>query len=198
MAISYPLTPPAALKVASISITPKTVVASATSPFTLQQQVYVHPGQRWQAEVHLPPMKRANAEDVIAFLLALNGPQGTFYLGDSANRLARGTIAGTVTVGASAVANSTTLPISGGTGAFALGDWLQVGTTTAAKLHKVIKVNAGSVDVFPRLRSAYASGTAITYSSPVGLFRLPSTEMPWTIDESKIYHIGFAAVEDIE
>lgn len=197
MAITFPLTPPAALKVARITLTAKSVVARNASPFTMQEQVYVHQGQGWGAEVDLPPMKRADAEDVLGFLLSLNGAEGTFYLGDTANKVPRGTIAGTVTVGASAVARSTTLPISGGTGAFAVGDWLQVGTTTSAKLHKVLKVNAGSVDVYPRLRSAYSSGTAISYTNPVGLFRLSSSETSWSIDAIKVYGIGFAAVEVI-
>lgn len=191
MSLTYPLTPPAVLKVARLSITARTVVASAESPFTLEQQVYAHQGQAWQAEVSCPPMLRADAEQVLAFLLALNGKQGTFKLGDSSATAPRGTIAGSPTCNGTQTARSTTLTLTGHTGTLAVGDWIQISTA----LYKVVQVNsAGSVDVFPRLRSAYAGGTAIVYSSPVGLFRLTGATS-WDISEARTYGIAFSAVE---
>lgn len=197
MAITYPLTLPTHTGFRSLEIQPKTVVGLAASQFTLEQQVYQWPGQGWLLNVELPPMSQANAALWVAFFLALNGPEGTFYVGPSIRKVTGGTKAGTVTVDTGAVANSTVLPITGGTGDFAKGDWLQVGTTTAARLHRVIQVNAGSVDVFPRLRSAYANGTAITYSSPVGVFRLLALPSE-AYDSRKICHgLNFTAVEAI-
>lgn len=192
MAISYPLSIPAALHVAKISITGKSVVSMASSPFTLQQQVYAHQGQCWMAEISCPKMERTNAEQVVGFLLALNGRQGTFYLGDSAYRTPRGSIAGSATCNGAQTIRSTTLTLTGHTGTLAVGDWLSISTN----LYKVVQVNsAGSVDVFPALRAAYANGTAITYSTPLGLFRLASSEVKWDIDEVKIYGVSFAAME---
>ena len=49
-----------------------------------------------------------------------------------------------------------------------------------------MQVNAGSVDVFPTLRTAYASGTAITYTNALGLFRLKAP-VPWTAIENRLY-----------
>lgn len=176
MAISYPLTPPASPGYRSRELQGMTRVGMVQSPFTGQQQVQPWQAQWLQFTFSLPVMTDAQAGAWTAFFMALNGREGTFYLGDSVRKVPRGTIAGTVTVGAGAVANATTLPLSGGTGAFAVGDWLQVFATTSARLHRVVQVNAGSVDVFPRLRSAYANGSAITYANPVGRFRL--TELP--------------------
>lgn len=192
MSLSYPLTPPAALKVAKLSITARSVVSVAESPFTLEQQVYQHQGQAWQADVVCPPMERANAEDTIGFLLALNGRRGTFYLGDSAYTSPRGTISGSPTCNGAQTANSSTLTLTGHTGSFAVGDWLQI----SSSLYKVVQVNSGtSVDLFPRLRSAYAGGTAIVTSSPKGVFRLASGATKWDINEIKVYGIAFSAVE---
>ena len=172
MAISYPLALPTITGFRSVELSARTAVAMVMSPFTGEQQVYAWPGQWWSWSVSLPPMTEAEAAVWAGFFLALNGPEGTFYLGPAVRTVTGGTAAGAWAVNTGAVANSTTLPITGGTGSFAVGDWLQVGATTASKLHRVTQVNVGSVDVFPRLRSAYAGATAITYTNPKGIFRL--------------------------
>jgi hypothetical protein len=98
-------------------------------------------------------------------------------------------------VGAAAAAGSTTLPLQNGSGSFAVGDWLQVGTGASSRLHRVLQVNAGSVDVFPRLRSAYAQGTAITYANAKGVFRLAATPSA-RFDAARICAgLSFQAVE---
>lgn len=136
-------------------------------------------------------MTRADAEEVIGFLLAVQ--RGTFYFQDYANPTARGAVTGTLTV-ASATANTSTLGISGATGTFAVGDWLQIGTS----LYKVvIATSSTSVEVFPVLRSSYTAGTSITYSNAKGVFRLSEPLTNWSIDLAKIYGVTFGIVEDV-
>jgi hypothetical protein len=191
MAITYPLTPPAALEASSLSITGISATSRNVSPFTLQTQQYNWPGQGWLGSVECPPMQRAEAEQVLSFLLSAQ--RGTFYFGDYANPTARGNVTGTLTV-SSATANTTTLGISGATGSFAVGDWLQISTS----LYKVVQVNSSSsVDLFPVLRASYAGGTAITYSSARGVFRLAESSTQWSIDVAKFYSISFSVVEDV-
>ena len=192
MAISYPLTPPSPFNLSRLSLTGVSATSRNTSPFTLQTQQYNWPGQAWLGSVDCPPMKRADAETIIAFLLAAQ--RGTFYFQDYANPSPRGTVTGTLTV-ASATANGTTLGISGATGTFAVGDWLQISTS----LYKVVQVNSSSsVDLFPALRKSYAGGTAITYTNAKGVFRLASPSTEWAIGEASIYGVGFAIIEDVE
>jgi hypothetical protein len=156
-------------------------------------QTFRHSGQWWEVDVVYPPVNDPDiAEGLLAKLRSLNGPEGTFYFGDSVRKLPRGTIAGSVTVGSGATIGTSTLPLSGGSGAFAVGDWLQIST----HLYKVDQVNSGSVDVWPRLRQSYANGTAVTYNYPKGLFRLSSAQ-GWDVDELRIYGISFSAVEAI-
>lgn len=136
-------------------------------------------------------MVRADAEAVIGFLLAAQ--RGTFYFQDYANTSPRGSVTGTLTV-ASGSANTSTLGISGATGTFAVGDWLQISTS----LYKVVQVNSSSsVDLFPVLRSSYAAGTAITYTNAKGVFRLSEPLTNWSIDNAKIYGVAFGIVEDV-
>jgi hypothetical protein len=182
MAITYPLTPPAAPGRQKVDFTPRVAVGGTTSIYTGEQKFFAYPGEWWLAEITLPQMTDAQIEDWLAFLLALKGPSGTFWLGDSILKAPRGTVGGSWTVAAGAVAGSSTLPITGGTGAFSKGDWMQV----ANHLHKVMQVNAGSVDVFPCLPAAYANGTAITYTAAKGLFRLLDT-VPWAAGRDRIY-----------
>jgi hypothetical protein len=192
MAISYPLTPPSPFNLSRLSLTGVSATSRNTSPFTLQTQQYNWPGQAWLGSVDCPPMKRADAETVIAFLLAAQ--RGTFYFQDYANPLNRGGVTGTLTV-TTATANGTTLTFGGATGSFAVGDWLQISTS----LYKVVQVNSSSsVDLFPALRKSYAGGTAITYANAKGVFRLASPSTEWSIGEASIYGVGFAIVEDVE
>jgi hypothetical protein len=191
MAISYPLTPPSPFRISKLSLTGISATSKNVSPYTLQTQQYNWPGQGWMGSIDCPAMVRADAEQVIAFLLAAQ--RGTFYFQDYANPLPRGAVTGTLTV-SSATANATTLGISGATGSFAVGDWLQISTS----LYKVIQVNSSSsVDLFPVLRSSYAPGTAITYSSAKGVFRLTEGKTDWSIELASIYGISFGIVEDI-
>jgi len=191
MAISYPLSPPSPFRVSRLNLTGMSATSRNVSPFTFQSQQYNWPGQAWAGSVECPPMTRADAEQVIAFLLAAH--RGTFYFQDYANTSPRGSVTGTLTV-SSATANATTLGISGATGSFAVGDWLQISTS----LYKVIQVNSSSsVDLFPVLRSSYAAGTAITYSNAKGVFRLAEPKTDWSIELASIYGVSFSIVENV-
>jgi hypothetical protein len=194
MAITYPLTPPSPFNLSRLSFTGVSATSRNTSPFTLQTQQYNWPGQAWLGSVDCPPMKRADAETIISFLLAAQ--RGTFYFQDYANPTNRGGVTGTLNV-ATATANGTTLTYTntGGSGSFAVGDWLQISTS----LYKVVQSNSSSsVDLFPALRKSYAGGTAITYANAKGVFRLASPSTEWSIGEASIYGVGFAIVEDVE
>jgi hypothetical protein len=94
MAITYPLNTPTNIGIANITLSAENAVAISQSPFTFQQQVVAHPGQRWAASVSLPPMKRQDAEYWVAFLLSLKGQIGTFLLGDPNCATAQGSATG--------------------------------------------------------------------------------------------------------
>ena len=195
MAISYPLTPPSPFNLSRLSLTGVSAVSRNTSPFTLQTQQYNHAGQAWLGSVDCPPMTRADAETMLAFLLSAQ--RGTFLFQDYANANPRGAITGTLTV-SSATANSTTLTMinTGGSGVFAVGDWLQISTS----LYKVIKADGGGliVDVFPVLRKSYAATTAIVKTNAKGVFRLAQPTTEWSIELASVYGISFSIVEDVE
>ena len=79
MAISYPLATPTNKTIQQVAFFARNTVAISQSPFTYSQQVHKWTGQRWEADITLPPMKRADAEEWISFLVSLKGSYGTFY-----------------------------------------------------------------------------------------------------------------------
>ena len=197
MAITYPLTPPDPFYLSRLSLTGVSAVSRNTSPFTLQTQQYNHAGQAWLGSVDCPPMTRADAETMLAFLLSAQ--RGTFLFQDYANTAPRGSITGaSVLTVSSATANSTTLTMinTGGSGSFAVGDWLQISTS----LYKVIKADGAGliVDVFPVLRKSYAATTAIVKTNAKGVFRLAQPTTEWSIELASVYGISFSIVEDVE
>lgn len=91
MTITYPLTMPSHTGIRSVEMRATNAVAYGRSPFTFGGQVFAYSGQMWQADITLPPMKRANAEQWIAWLMSLRGQYGTFLMGDPRGCTPRGT-----------------------------------------------------------------------------------------------------------
>jgi len=200
--ISYPLALPSASQIRRMVWKPRSVVGVSESPFSFSQQVYVHQGEAWQVEVDLIAMERANAEAWAGWLLALNGREGTFLLGDPKGTTPRGTWAGTSPLVQGAGQSGKSLAVDGVTAsATALaGDWLQLGSGSTATLHKVTQDvtfsggGAATLDIWPRLRSAPADNAAVTLSSAKGRFRMGSNAPAWDV-EAIIYGISFDAME---
>jgi hypothetical protein len=86
MTITYPLSLPPRPAIAKSRFTARSVVAVSESPFTLSTQVQQHQGERWEAELSLPPMKRLAAEPWLVFRMKLKGRLGTFLMGDPDGR----------------------------------------------------------------------------------------------------------------
>lgn len=205
MAISYPVSLPSGVPGPKrISFRMNSIVGASRSPFTGAQQVYAHAGQFWSAEVELPPMERADAEEWIAFLASLNGMEGTFLMGDPVNTTARGAATGTPLVkGASQTGNTLTTDgwTAGVTGILKAGDWIQLGTGSTSTLHKLQQAATSDgtgeavLEIWPGLRTAPADNAVITVASCKGLWRLASNEQGYDIGEAQIYGIAFNCVE---
>jgi hypothetical protein len=180
------------------------VVGVSQSPFTAVQQVYRYSGQFWEADITLPPMKRADAEYWISFLLKLNGPYGTFLMGDPNGATARGAATGTPLVnGAGQTGNELVTDgwTTSTTGILKAGDYIQLGSAATARLYKVLDdVNSdgsgnATLTLWPDLRSAPADNAAITVSNTKTTFRLNSAQTSWDINEATIYGLTFGARE---
>jgi hypothetical protein len=210
MAITYPLSPPSGHRTAQkIKLTAWTTTAVNASPYTGSQQVYQWPGEGWLLEVSLPPMKLADAEAWISFLIALRGRTGTFLFGDTARTTSQGPgTGGAMASGSGNLAGNTSIATTGWThsvtGILKAGDYFQIQASgSPQRLYKVL-VDANSdssgnatFEIFPRLRETIPNLTSIYTGNIKGTFRLAEDNIDWDIDAAKVYGISFKAVEAI-
>lgn len=208
MAITYPLSLPTVTGIATIELRAVNTVAVSSSPFTFATQVHEYQGKAWQADVTLPPMKREEAEQWVAWLLSLKGQLGTFYLGDPNNATPLGSARDSDTVLVNgAVSSGNTIDIDSApastTDFLKAGDYLQIGTGTSRQLFKVltdVDTNASgeaTVDVWPNVRTSIADNASVTVESTQGLFRLSNNDTNWSINDASFYGITFGAIEAI-
>ena len=194
MAISYPLNTPTTIGIESIELRAVNAVSTSQSPFTYKQQVIAHTGQKWEASVSIPSVRRDTAAEWKAMLVALKGQTGTFLLGDPDYVSPRGTVSScSVTGNAGEDTVSVTMR-----GSLLAGDYIQLGLGSSAKLHQVLidQTGNGQLEIWPALRSDYTSEMAVT-DSPKGVFRLNQNVSTWSINNASFYGISFEAVEVI-
>ena len=209
MAISYPLATPTSIGIESIELRAVNAVATSQSPFTFKQQVISHTGQKWEASISIPPVHRGLAEPWVSMLTALNGPTGTFLLGDPNMVIPQGTPslgAGTPKVSGDQTPSDTIilkgLPLNR-TNFLIAGDYVQFGSASSATLHKVLTTvttsatGTVSLDIWPSTRRTLANDEVVTLNNAKGLFRLASATTSWQINQSSTYGINFDAVEVI-
>jgi hypothetical protein len=194
MALAYPLDTPTTIGIESIEIRAVNAVAVSQSPFTYQQQVIAHRGQKWEANVTIPSVHRDLAAPWKAMLMALKGQTGTFLLGDPDYVTPQGTVS-SCTLSGTAGGDTATVVM---TGSLLAGDYIQLGAGSSAKLHQVLldQTGDGSLEIWPNLRSNYTD-TAVTFNSPKGVFRLAGTTTSYSINSTSLYGISFDAVEAI-
>tara|TARA_R110002096_G_scaffold94672_3_gene213017 strand:- start:1328 stop:1915 length:588 start_codon:yes stop_codon:yes gene_type:complete len=194
MAITYPLSTPTSIGIESIELRTVNAVATSESPFTYKQQIISHGGQRWEASVTIPTVRRDLAAPWKAMLIALKGQTGTFLLGDPDYATPQGTVSSCTLSGTAGVDEATVVM----TGTLKAGDYIQLGSGVNSKLHQVLQDQSGNgtIQIWPSLRSTYSSATVV-FNSPRGLFRLDENTTSWSINNSSSYGISFEAVEVI-
>lgn len=207
MTITYPLSLPASFSAARVVPSLVFVNSESMSPFTMEEQFYRWPGERWEFDVSLPPVgDRDTAEEFIAFAMKLKGRFGTFLLGDPAFKTPRGNWGGTPLVnGAGQTGNE--LVIDGAsadvTNYAKIGDYVQVGTGSSSRLYKVTadadSDGSGNVtlEVAPDVRPGTADNAAITVTNPRGVFRMAENTVSWSYDVEGNFRYSFKAVEDL-
>ena len=206
MAITYPRTLPTHTGIKSITLRAVNVTSVSESVFTLRQQIFKHTGERWEAEITLPPMTRDNAEPWLAWLLSMRGREGTFRLGDPRAATPRGSVGGTPRVnGAGQVGDHLSIDgcTASQTGWLKAGDYIQLSSGSSASLHKVLDdVTSDSsgnarLDIWPAITHAPGNNTTIVTSNARGVFRLSSSSQDWSNDDLAHYGIVFPAIQVI-
>jgi hypothetical protein len=184
----------------------RNVVGVSESPFTLIQQIYLHPGARWEITVTLNPLPPGPGDEWRAWLASLQGRYGTFLMGDPTRQTARGIAGGTPKVRVDSQTGSTLdfYDASTTVSSWLLpGDYIQVGSASSSHIHRVLaKVTtndsgAGLVDIWPPLRTSPASGDVLYVSSTSGLWRLSENSIAEEIIAPGIFRVSFSAMESL-
>jgi hypothetical protein len=175
-----------------------------SSPFTGEQQVYVHAGEFFGLQFELGTLSIAQGDEWTAFLTALNGREGTFLMGDPLKSTPRGVATGTPLVngasqsGKTLVTDGWTATI---TGILKAGDWIQIGTGSVTQLYKIVQdansngAGQATLEIWPRLRSAPADNAAIIVTATKGLWRLKDNRRSWSEETNIFTDIVFDCVE---
>lgn len=206
MTIAYPIALPTVRNPARVTARMIDVVGEVTSPFTLAQETYQWPGQRWELDFEVDGMVRADAEAWIAWAAKLKGRHGSFLWGDSLGATARGAGGGSPLVnGGSQTGSSLVLdgaPTST-TGWLLEGDWIQLSSGSSRRLHKVLEdtdtdgSGNATLELWPDLRESPADNDPIVIASAQGRFKLATNMRQWTLEAMLISGLAFSAVEDL-
>ena len=200
---SYPLTFPTVSGVTTQRFSLVRTVAVSTSPFTGQDQIVQHEGEYWTTQIQFPPMLKAKAAVVIAFLLQLRGRRGTFKIGDQDRKTIQGVATGTIRVnGASQTGNQVALDgfANSTSNVFKAGDYITIGSYLYMVTEDVTSNGSGeaNVRIEPALRQGIetiADDATVTYSNTTTVMRLDSNETGWDTDQVSKYGISLSATE---
>jgi hypothetical protein len=206
MTISFPLALPSTRAPARIDWRRESLVGSSEPSFGFVPQVFVWNAERWLAGLAWGTMAQADADDVEAFLLALNGREGSFLLGDPLRTVPRGTWAGQSPLVKGASQTGKTLLIDGMTPTTSTGkagDWFQLGTTGTSRLYRLTSPftangsGEATLDFWPSLRVSPADNAALTLASAKGLFMLAGNVSGWSQEDVRDSGISLECVEDL-
>lgn len=202
MTITFPLSWPAgAGGVGPVTLRPNVVVQESRSPFTGVGQHFAWPAEWWEAEITLPPMERERADIWIAWLTALRGKAGTFLFGPKYEAQPKGVASGAPLVKGAGQLGAV-LALDGATPSVAgwlkAGDYIQLGSGAAARLHRVLADAASDVagnvtlDIWPAIVTAPADNSVVVVSGPQGLFRLAGNANGHSTDTARLYGLTIA------
>lgn len=192
---------------ASVSMSIMRVAPRTTSPFTLDTQSFLWPGEQWSMEFNMPTIvDRGIAQEWIAFGVKLKGSYNYFLMGDPSARNPLGVATGTPQV-AAASQTGNLLQTKGWTpnvvGIMRAGDYIQLGSGVNSRLHMVTDdadsdaSGLANLSIEPALRSSPALNSAIVTSDAKGVFRLIDNTFSWSVAPGKKYNLSFSAVEVI-
>ncbi len=192
---TFPITAPtAAFRSATFGI--KRVVGITSSPFTLKEQVYAHPGAAWEGNVELVPMVGETAHEWAAFIHRLAGKSGSFLMPPPDRTSPIGTQTANFTVASSAALRATSISADGMVAAATLkaGDRIEIGNVIYEQVVDVTADGGGlaTLTIEPPLKVALVGAETIQTTSMLGEFRLTSNDIHPKLGANGAYSLSFA------
>lgn len=169
---------------------------TATSLFSYKQQTQDLGGRRWEATITIRPLTHNESLAFQAFLTALDGTTGTFYLG---NPLMKGNISANVTVNGAHSAGDTTISMSSAnTGNnVPVGHHIAIGDHLYMALTEIVKNATQTITISPPLRENAVDDATVVVNQPQGVWRLKDPKVEYDISTSGHYSFSFACIEAV-
>lgn len=203
MAISYPLSVPASLRVRQLNLRLRRATAATQSPFSGVTQVVAWPFAQWMVDLELSTVTRTGGAPIEAFIAALRGRYGTFLWGPVHAKLPTGT-ANTVGVtvnGGGQTGNALAVAGLGAGKTLLSGDYFQLGSGSTARLY-IVSQDAtadgsgnATLSIEPALRTSPSNGDAVVLSSPLGQWRLTSDDVGVVVGAPGLYAVSLSCME---
>lgn len=190
---------------ASVVMTLTRVVGVTESPFTLEEQAFRWPGERWSMSLRMPPItNRIIAGEWQSFFASLKGRYNHFLMGDPAARQPMGVATGSPVVNGLGQSGNN-LSTSGWSPSvqniLRRGDYIQLGSGPSSRLHMIVEdanSNASGISTLsiePALRVSPADGSSVVVNDPKGVFRLAQNDVSWSTAPGKIWSFSLEAIE---
>ena len=184
----------------SIEYTAVDTVGVSVSPFTGQTQLQNWCASWMELSISMPPMPNRVVQQWLAFLLALQGTDNVFQLGDPLMATPLGSGAGTPVVngnGQTGYSLSTRGWTANATGVLMPGDYLQIGLRLYRNLTVLNADGTGqaTASIWPQIRESPLDGTALVLSNTKWLLRLKQNQRKWSVTQNRVYGIQFEATE---
>ncbi len=170
------------------------------SPISNTIQTLARTGARWYLTINYAPLKRADAQVVIAFLTKLRGRVNSLNGFDPNATSPLGDVSGSTLLvnGASQTGNSL---ICDGAEASTLvlkaGDYFEVNNELKMVTDDATSDASGDVTInfSPSLRSSPSDDASITTTNPNCEMKLVDDNVTWSQSVGDIYNISFSAIE---
>ena len=185
-----------------------------SSPFSSSVQTVRMPGAAWFGTANFDDLEEAEARELIAFLMEMDGMQGRFYFGDLSKMTPRGAATGIARVrGGSQTGNAINVDgLSGSTSnVFLPGDYIAFDTTQGRELHMVTQsANTNSsgqatLSISPSIRTSPANDAIVTIGSSITsgigntdlscVMRLQADQSSWSVRAPIVSSIRVSFVE---
>ena len=170
------------------------------SPISNSIQTLARTGARWYLTINYAPMKRADAQVVIAFLTKLRGRVNSLNGFDPNATSPLGDVSGSTLLvnGASQTGNSLTCDgAEASTLILKAGDYIEVNNELKMVTDDATSDASGDVTInfSPSLRSSPSDNASITTTNPSCEMKLVDDNVTWSQSVGDIYNISFSAIE---
>jgi hypothetical protein len=173
----------------SVEYSAQDIVGVSTNPFTAQQQTYNWNNAWLEISVSYQPMRYAEAQAWVAFLMALQGTGNLFQIGDPLQTPLNPLAIGGLTAASSGQTGNVIVTAGGGNQS--VGDWIQIGW----HLHLITAIAGPSFTIWPQIRESPTAGQGIAITGTQGIWRLKANSRKWSVAVNKLYQITFEARE---